>query len=674
MSGIARKILKILVYTILVSLLFIATAAGIFVTTFDANLYKQDLSELVRQHTGRDLQFFGDVSLTIYPTLGMKIGAMSFSNAPGFSAPSMVKVNKASISVDLASLITFNPQIDQLLLEDLEINLQTNKAGKTNWDDLVKPDTQAATTSMESGAGATDSDATPIGIEGSFGGINMQNARLLWQDEQAGVEYRISDFDLKTGRITADEPFVLQMHLALQSGDEISASVDLEAMIQYMINDNQLKIDDLNIDIAAEGSVLPKGQVQIGIASQSLLFDVQRNAVKMDGFEFRLDDIRLGGTVNITDFSQPALEFDLATELLDLDALLGTPPVKQQATVAAPTSDVGADLEDVEIALPMELLRSLHVSGRISVGQIKLQNLLLEDVKLNIVGKNGLLKIDPITMKLYGGQFQGGVQIDARGQQPKYRVTEKLSGVQMGKLLNDLIGEDRVSGVMAASIEINTRGEWLSELKKNSNGVISITLRDGALKGFNLRYSIDRAKAKLRKQPEPPEAQQSTDFSSLSLSGKLRRGIFSSDDLNLQAPLLRVSGEGKANLNDNTVDYLVNAKLVGTVAGQGGGGIDELKGLPIPVRIKGPFESPDIDVQIDEMLKGIATKRRAEKQAKLKAEIDKQKAELERQLKAEKAALEAAKQREREKQKQVLRAKKKAEKQKALDKLLKLLE
>jgi len=674
MSGIARKILKILVYTILVSLLSIATAAGIFVATFDANLYKQDLSELVRQHTGRDLQFFGDVSLTVYPTLGMKIGAMSFSNAPGFSAQSMVKVNKASISVDLASLITFNPQIDQLLLEDLEINLQTNKAGKTNWDDLVKPDTQAATTSMGSGTGATDSDATPIGVEGSFGGINMQNARLLWKDEQAGVEYRIDDFDLKTGRITADAPFALQLHLVLQSADEISASVDLAAKIQYLINDNQLKIDDLSIDIAAEGSVLPNGQVQVGIASQSLLFDVQRNAVKMDGLEFRLDDIQLGGSVNITDFSQPALEFDLAAELLDLDALLGTPSVEQQVTVEVPTSDTGADPEDVEIALPMELLRSLHVSGRLSVRQIKFQNLLLEEVELNIVGKNGLLKLDPITMKLYEGHFQGGVQIDARGPQPKYRVNEKLNGVQVGKLLSDLTGEDRVSGELAASLAISTRGEWLSELKKNSNGALSIVLRDGALKGFNLRYSIDRAKAKLNKQPAPPEQLQSTDFSSLSLSGKIRKGIFSSDDLNLQAPLLRVGGEGKANLNDNTVDYLVNAKLVGTVAGQGGGGKDELKGLSIPVRIKGPFESPDIDVQIDEMLKGIATKRRAEEQAKLKAEIDKQKAELERQLKVEKAALEAAKQREREKQKQVLRAKKKAEKQKALDKLLKLLE
>jgi len=118
----------------------------------------------------------------------------------------------------------------------------------------------------------------------------------------------------------------------------------------------------------------------------------------------------------------------------------------------------------------------------------------------------------------------------------------------------------------------------------------------------------------------------------------------------------------------------VNAKLVGTVAGQGGSGKDELKGLLIPVAIKGPFESPDIDVQLDKMLKGIAAKRVTDEQAKMKAEIEKQKAELRRQLDAEKAALEAAKQREIEKQKQVLKAKKRAEKQKAIDRLLNFLE
>ena len=675
MSGLAKKILKILLYTILVLLLFIASATAIFVATFDANLYKQDLSDLVRQQTGRELQFFGDVSLTVYPALGMQLGAMSFSNAPGFGAQSMIKVNKVAISVDVASLITFSPEVDQLLLQDLEINLQKNKAGKTNWDDLIKADAKAASTTTESDTATASSESGKVEIKGAFGGINMQNARLLWKDDQAGVEYRINDLDFSTGRITPDAPFDLQLQMAMQTSDGIEVNFDLGGQIQYLINESLLNIDDFELEIEAQGSMLPLGKIQIGFSSQATKLDLQRGNVKLEGLELRLDDSRLKGSINVTDFSKPALSYKLSSELLDIDALLGTPPVTQQAeqaTVEAPTSEQAAP-EDVQIALPMELLRSMQIDGQLSVKQIKLQNLYLNDVELKTVAKKGVLNLNPINMNLYGGRFQGSVQVDARAKTPKYQVKKTLSAVQIGKLMTDLIGEERISGELAAKVEINTRGEWLSALKKNSNGTMNINLKDGALKGFNLRYSIDKAKAKLNKQPPPPEAMQTTDFSAMGLSGKIKNGVFSSNDLNLQAPLLRVGGEGKANLNDNTVDYLVKAKLVGTVAGQDGGEQDELKGLLIPVRIKGPFASPDIDVQLGKMLGDEAARRRAEEQAKLKAEIEKQKSELEQQIAAEKVALEAAKQLELEKQKEVLEAKKKAEEQKLKDKLLKKL-
>jgi AsmA protein len=664
MSGLAKKILKILLYTLLVLLLFIASATAIFVATFDANLYKQDLSDLVRQQTGRELQFFGDVSLTVYPALGMQLGAMSFSNAPGFDAQSMVKVNKVAISVDVASLITLNPEVDQLLLQDLEINLQKNKSGKTNWDDLVKADAKATSTTTESDTTTTSSESEKMEIKGAFGGINMQNARLLWKDEQAGVAYRINDLDFTTGRITPDAPFGLQLQMAMQTSDGVEVNFDLGGQIQYLINESLLNIGDFELEVEAQGSMLPLGKIQIGFSSQATKLDLQRGNVWLEDLELRLDDSRLNGSINVTDFSKPALSYKLSSELLDIDALLGTPPVTQQTqvTVEAPTGEQAAP-EDVQIALPMELLRSMQIDGQLSVKQIKLQNLYLNDVELKTVAKNGVLNLNPINMTLYGGRFQGSVQVDARAKTPKYQVRKTLSAVQIGKLMTDFIGEERISGELAAKVEINTGGEWLSALKKNSNGTMNLNLKDGALKGFNLRYSIDKAKAKLNKQPPPPEVMQTTDFSALGLSGKIKNGVFSSNDLNLQAPLLRVGGEGKANVNDNTVDYLVKAKLVGTVAGQAGGEADELKGLLIPVSIKGPFASPDIDVQLDEMLRAAAN-------AKLKADIDQQKAELEKQLAEEKAALEAAKQRELEKQKAVLEAKKKAEQQKLKDKLL----
>ncbi|MFA9419211.1 MAG: AsmA family protein [Gammaproteobacteria bacterium] len=672
-----KSILKIIVSILVFAVLFVVVITGIFLAVFDANEYKQEVSDLVREQTGRELQFYGDVSLTIYPVLGMELGGMSFSNAPGFGAADMIKVNKASISVDVGSLIAFNPQVNQLILDDLEINLQKNAAGVTNWDDLLVAADSAATQSQDPAASsAPTSGSSPTEIKGSFGGLVMNNARLLWQDAQTGVEYRIDDLDITTGPVSADKPFALQIHMALQSKNEMDAIVDLGGEIQYLVKTSQVKISDLKLQVVAQGSALPLSEIEAGIASQSLLLDLQRNRLKLEGMELNLDDNLLTGMLEVTDFARPALNFKLASHRLDVDALLGTPSVAQKAQMALPangsTTSGSAAAKDVQISLPMELLRSLQVEGQLSVKQIKIENLLLDDVELSIRANNGLLKLDPMKLNLYEGSYQGSVQIDARGKEPEYQVVETLEGVQIGQLLTDYMGEDRIVGEMAANASLTTEGEWLSALKKNSNGSMDIAFKDGALKGFNLRYSIDRVRAKMSNQPEPSKQPLQTDFSSLTMSGKIRNGIFSSNDLKLLAPLLRVGGEGIANINDNTIDYRVDVKLVGTVAGQEGGEADELSGLLIPVRIVGPFENPKIDVQLDEMLKAKAANLREQEKAKLKAEVEKQKAELQKQIDAEKARLEAAKQREKEKQRQVIEAEKKEAEQKLREKLKKL--
>jgi AsmA protein len=672
-----KSIFKVIASILVVAVLFIAVVTGIFLAVFDANQYKQQASDLVRAQTGRELKFYGDVSLTVFPTLGMELGAMSFSNAEGFGTIDMIRVNKASISVDVASLFAFNPQVNQLILDGLEINLQKNAAGVTNWDDLVASADPSSTTAAGSSASSSSTSAQgSTSIKGSFGGLLISNARLHWKDAQTGAEYRIDDLDIETGKVTPDKPFALKLHTALQSKNEIDADVDLEGNIQYLIKQGQLKISDLKLDVNARGSAIPLNEIKAGIVSQALLLDLKRNALRLDGMELSLGDNQLVGMLEVSDFARPAVNFKLTSERLDIDALLGTPTVEQKAQASSPQSGANtgqtAAAEDVQISLPMELLRSMQVDGQLNIQQVKVENLNLSNLELKIGADKGIVNLEPMKMDLYQGSYEGSVQIDARNKLPAYKVTEMLQGVQIGNLLTDYMGEDRISGELAANVSLTSSGEWLSALKKNSNGSMDIEIKDGALKGFNLRYSIDRVKAKLSNQPEPSKQPLQTDFSSLTMSGIIRKGIFSSNDLKLLAPLIRVGGEGVANINDNTVDYRVDVKLVGTVAGQQGGEADELSGLLIPVRIVGPFESPKIDVQLDEMLKARVKQLQEQEKAKLKAEIEKQKAELERQIDAEKARLEAAKQREKEKQKQKLEAEQKAAEEKLKEKLKKL--
>ena len=649
MSGLIRKIIKLCLTVIGVAVIFVIAIGAVFIATFDANQYKQDLSDLVRENTGRDLEFYGDVGLTFYPALGMKLGALSLSNAAGFDSAPMVKVKKVSVSVDVASIIAFSPEIDQLILDGLNINLQKNVKGITNWDDLTKT-TASQSSSTDAPSSTSNPSSKPMKISGAFGGLNTTNAQLSWVDAQAGAEYQVTNLTIKTGRMTPDAPFDLNMQVTLESKDDIKATFDLASQIQYLFDQGQLNLSDLDVNILASGAPLPLGKMQLGITSEVIELNPQQRSVSLRGLVLTLDDNEIKGNVTVSDTSLPALNFKLTSDNLDIDALLGTPPLQSGAstTTEAEPEVIDAAEQDIQISLPMDLLRTIRVEGELAVKQLKMQNLLMRDIDFAISANEGVVNLDPIKMSLYDGNFSGQLRIDARGDLPKYRVNKNIQGVQIGKLLTDFSGEDRISGKLNANVSVITQGEWLSALKKNSNGDVKLAFKDGALKGFNIRYSIAKAKAKLKSNPAPSPQGRKTDFSSLELSGLIKKGVFISNDLSLQAPFMRVGGEGQVNLNNNTVNYLINAKLVGTTKGQAGETADALSGLLIPVRIDGPFANPKIDVQLDEMLKNKAAQKAAELKAKLQAELDQQKAAiaekkaaLQKQIDEEKTKLKA---------------------------------
>ena len=628
-----KKIIRYVLIGLAVVIILPIVAVGIFVAVFDANAYKQDMSSLVLEETGRELQFQGDVSLMIFPSLGMELGAMSFANAPTFGESPMIRIGAASISVDVLSLLRFAPEIDKLILRDLEINLIRNKVGVNNWDDLVKePAVTSDTASASSGAGSTTSTpaADEFELKGAFAGLEIENLKLLWLDEQAGERYQVTDLDISTGRIAPNESFPLTLHLDASASGDLEIVFDLTTDVEYLIDQQRLTLNEMIL---------------------------------------ALNEFEIGGMLQVSNFAKPALRFNLASQLLDVDALLGTPPADnagpQQSGESAGEQNSTAAAEDIQIALPMQTLRDLDIDGELKIARMKVQNLNMNDFTMRLTAHKGLVELKPVRVNMYDGEVVANVAVDVRGELPKYGVDKSFKGLQIGDLLKDYMGESLVSGELNGEVNLATRGEWLSKLKMNSNGTMRLAFLDGALNGFNLRQSIEAAQAKLTGNDPPADKTRKTDFSSLTISGVIKNGVFSSDDLDLQAPLLRVGGAGIADINREVVDYMVNAKLVGTSKGQAGGSADELAGLSIPVRIKGPFTDPKIDVQLDEMLKAKAD----ELKAKLNAEIDAQKEMLKKQLEVEKQALKREQKELEKAKKRELEIKAEIEKAKAQKKL-----
>mgnify|MGYP000382114762 CR=1 FL=1 len=123
----ALKILGILLATVVAVAVF---AAIIFMLVFDANDYKDDISEGVRKATGRELVIEGDLQLSLFPWLAIELGSTQLGNAPGFDDTPFASFESARLSVRVMPLLLRREVvIGTAALDSLRVNLQVRKDG-----------------------------------------------------------------------------------------------------------------------------------------------------------------------------------------------------------------------------------------------------------------------------------------------------------------------------------------------------------------------------------------------------------------------------------------------------------------------------------------------------------------------------------------------------------------
>jgi len=210
-------------------------------------------------------------------------------------------------------------------------------------------------------------------------------------------------------------------------------------------------------------------------------------------------------------------------------------------------------------------------------------------------------------------------------------------------LLKDFMGEDYVTGKGTVAAKITARGLEPSLIRQSLNGSASFKFENGAVKGINIAQLIRDGYASYKKQPGAPERAKQTDFAELRGSVVIHDGLVLNDDLSAKSPLLRIAGKGNVHLVKETIDYRVEAAVVGSLEGQGGKEITEMKGLTVPIKISGTFTEPKFSLDIASLF-----------DAKAKAALEAEKKKAAAALEAEKKkAAEALKLRQQEEKKRL---------------------
>jgi len=183
-----------------------------------------------------------------------------------------------------------------------------------------------------------------------------------------------------------------------------------------------------------------------------------------------------------------------------------------------------------------------------------------------------------------------------------------------------------VEGRGNVSVDVSTAGNTVSAMKKGLNGSARVALKDGALKGINLAKTFRELKAQVNmKQDALRQASQTdkTDFSELTASFRINKGVAHNTDLAAKSPLLRLAGEGDIDIGEGRMNYLAKASVVATSAGQEGKELAQLKGVTVPVRVAGPFDKLSYQIDVANLVTDLA-------KAKLEAKVQEQQQVLER--------------------------------------------
>lgn len=358
----------------------------------------------------------------------------------------------------------------------------------------------------------------------------------------------------------------------------------------------------------ADANALTKGAMRTKFA-------VSPGSVTLDPIKVQLDDSQLTGNLSISDLQGPNIRFKIAIDTLNLDRYL---PASGEETTH--TSENSSSSSPTVEGVTLDPLRQLDLAGELRIGQLSAAKLKTRDIRLPITVKQSILTMQPITAKLYQGTLQSGIELDASSKQPRMTLDNVLTGIQAGPLLKDLVGKDRLTGTAQLNSQLSWQGLDAVAIKSSLNGVSRFTFRDGAIKGINLGLLIRQAKAAITGQPLAPEHQgvAQTDFSELSGSVQLTNGLAKNNDLLAKSPLLRITGQGVANLVQEKLDYRLTTTVVSTTRGQGGEDLAQLKGIPIPIKVTGPLTEPRYALDVAALLKAQTEILVKEKQDQLK--------------------------------------------------------
>ncbi|WP_094752207.1 AsmA family protein [Psychromonas sp. CD1] len=453
-----------------------------------------------------------------------------------------------------------------------------------------------------------------------FEGINITNTVIEIQDlaNKSYNHIRIQKMHLSQFEFSKDSDFTLISEVLFNN---IKINITLTSKINISQDMTRISLKDLILNSQFSGPDIPNGKLTSTLKTNAI-YQIKSKKLTLNPFQIMLDKIKLKGQVSVQNGALTKVRYTLFGNQWDLNPYLSkkstiTPATKNKNKIQN-TNNRNTSAPEIEPNL--SFLTHLDVQGDLTIAGILYENIKIGEITTKLFIKKGKASLNPLNIKLYKGQLNAKASIDDAKGKNIYQINTQLKGVQLRPLLIDVAEIDFISGQTAFTFNGTGIGLTAASIKQGLTGQGNFSLLDGEIYGVNIHQDIRRLKAKLKGKKPPTEKDiKKTDFASLNGDFTLGNGIINNQKLLMLSPILRLDGTGLINIINNTLDYQLSIAPLsqrGTETEQ-----FDLKGVVIPMHIKGSLTDPKFSLDMQGALK-----------AQLKEKVNAEKKRLQRKL------------------------------------------
>ncbi|RVI82597.1 AsmA family protein, partial [Sinorhizobium meliloti] len=245
-------------------------------------------------------------------------------------------------------------------------------------------------------------------------------------------------------------------------------------------------------------------------------------------------------------------------------------------------------------------LRSIDATIKVNAKKLGYGKVFAGPVATSLVVSDGVASLTLPEAPFYGGHVVASLRADGSQSEPSIALKTSISGASAAPLLTDMAGFKYLEGSLKAEFDVTGAGGTSGALAKSLQGNANVGFSDGAIRGIDIANVYNNLVSLMTSGFKQDESKATT-FTELGASFAIEGGVARTEDLKLVGPLIRMTGNGAADLAQSTLNFRLEPRLVASLKGQGA----EIStdGIGVPVVVEGSFAAPRIYPDLSDLLK-----------------------------------------------------------------------